>query len=194
MLLLWCQPQWMTARHWRGRFLWADTADLNIKTWCKTVIKSQLQLASMKSQLSVSGAANRLFNQGDDRGSRQQTGNRGIQKEWKEKKGEKWKVGGWEQTQLSRGGRVQEPTWMQRRTLNIQTSSAVETGFLPFPSLCSHSWIMNNLLKGSVQLRVKSTGSTSRDVSDRKLKKKNKDTLPSYSNDSIIKSWSLPLG
>ncbi len=55
------QPQWMTARHWRGLFLWADTADLNFKTWCKTVIKSQLQLVSMKSQLSVSGAVNEVF-------------------------------------------------------------------------------------------------------------------------------------
>lgn len=48
------QPQWMTVRHWRGPFLWADTIDLNIKTWCKMVIKSQLRLASMKTQLSVS--------------------------------------------------------------------------------------------------------------------------------------------
>ena len=54
-------PEWMTAGNWRGPFLRADTADLNIKTWCKTVIKSQLQLVSMKSQLSVSGAVNGGF-------------------------------------------------------------------------------------------------------------------------------------
>lgn len=48
------QPQWMTVRHWRGPSFWADTIHLNIKTWCQMVIKSQLWLTSMKTQLSVS--------------------------------------------------------------------------------------------------------------------------------------------
>lgn len=125
-------PQWMTERHWRAPLLWTDTADLNIKTWCKMVIKSQLQLLSMKSQLSVSGA----FCHGNDRESREQRGKGRIQR--RKAKG-KMKESGWEQTQLSWGGcRRQQPCDYSVAQSDRQTSSAVETGFLPFPSACSH--------------------------------------------------------
>lgn len=131
------QPQWMTARHWRGLFLWADTADLNFKTWCKTVIKSQLQLVSMKSQLSVSGAVNEVFFcQGDDRGSREQKGKR---QDTKGRRKGRMKVSKWERTQSGRNrGTKQHLDENSVAQPDVQTSSAVETRFLPLASQCSH--------------------------------------------------------
>lgn len=56
------------------------------------------------------------------------------------------------------------------------------------------SWIMNNLLKGSIQLRLKPHWEPKWECFLTKTLKKKQSHPPHYLNESIIKSWSFPPG
>lgn len=116
----------------------------------------------MKSQLSVSGAATGSFCHGNDRGSREQRGKGGIQR--REAKG-KMKESGWEQTCWA--GTGAEDHIRMNTVLHSQTrehSLLWRQDFFHSIPVTMQAWIMYNLLKGSIQLRAKSTGSLSGNV------------------------------
>lgn len=120
------------------------------------------------------------FCQGDDRGSKDQ------REKWykrREGKGNNKKKAA--KRKHSRAAESAEDSiWMNTALQSdVQTSSAVDS--ISSTPVNMHSSIMNNLLKGSFQLRVKSTENRSGNVFWQNLKKCH---LHLSLNDSIIKS------